>query len=74
MAAREIGAAKFKEQVLSILDELDPDGVVITKHGQPVARLIPIEADCGRLIGSFKGKIRIKGDILSTSARWNAQP
>lgn len=68
---KTIGAAKFKEQCLSILDHLDPEGVVITKHGKPVARLIPIERAAGELIGSLRGRIRIKGDILSTGVKWN---
>jgi prevent-host-death family protein len=33
---KEIAAAKFKEQCLSLLDRVDPDGIVITKHGKPV--------------------------------------
>lgn len=28
-----IGATEFKQKCLSILDRVDPDGVVITKHG-----------------------------------------
>jgi prevent-host-death family protein len=68
-----INASKFKEQCLALLDSLDPEGLVITKHGKPVARLIPAGADCRELIGSMKGKIRIHGDILSTGLRWDAQ-
>ena len=40
---KSIGAAKFKEQCLALLDQLDADGLVITKRGKPVARVIPIE-------------------------------
>ena len=36
-----IGAAKFKEHCLSLLDSVGPDGLIITKHGKPVAKLIP---------------------------------
>lgn len=70
---KEIGAAKFKEHCLAILDEVDEDGIVITKRGKPVAKLIPIRAESGALIGSLKGKIAIKGDVLSTGAAWDAQ-
>ena len=66
------GAAKFKEQCLSILDELSPEGVVITKHGKPVARLLPFQRKTSSLIGSLRGKIRIKGDLLSTGVAWKA--
>jgi len=70
---KQIAAAKFKEQCLSLLDEVDPDGIVITKRGKPVARLVPITSDSATLIGSLRGKIKITGDILSTGIRWNAQ-
>jgi antitoxin (DNA-binding transcriptional repressor) of toxin-antitoxin stability system len=68
-----MNATKFKEQCLAVLDHLDPEGIVITKHGKPVARLIPADSGCGELIGSMKGKIRIYGDILSTGIEWDAQ-
>ncbi len=70
---KTMGAAKFKEQCLSVLDRVDPDGVVITKHGKPVAKLIPISTDGAALIGSLKGKLRIRSDILSTNLDWDAQ-
>ncbi len=71
---RTIPAAEFKAQCLAILDRVDPDGVVITKRGRPVAKLVPIGGDSETLIGSLAGKIEIKGDILSTGLRWDAQP
>jgi len=71
---KQVAAAKFKEQCLALLDEVDPEGIVITKRGKPVARLIPIGADSASLIGALAGKLKIKGDILSTGVRWNAQP
>jgi prevent-host-death family protein len=69
----QINASKFKEQCLELLDNLDPEGIVITKHGKPVARLIPASADCADLIGSMKGKIRVHGGILSTGLNWDAE-
>ncbi|HEX2721410.1 MAG TPA: type II toxin-antitoxin system Phd/YefM family antitoxin [Gemmatimonadaceae bacterium] len=69
---KQIGAAKFKEQCLSILDRLDSEGLVITKHGKPVARLMPFERVSGNLIGSLRGRIRIKGDALTTGLQWDA--
>ncbi len=70
---KQIAAAKFKEQCLSLLDEVDPDGIVITKRGKPVARLIPFAADSASLIGSLAGKLTIKGRILSTGLDWDAE-
>lgn len=74
MAMKQIAAAKFKEQCLALLDEVDQDGIVITKRGKPVAKLIPFTADSASLIGSLAGKLEIKGDILSTGLVWHAEP
>jgi antitoxin (DNA-binding transcriptional repressor) of toxin-antitoxin stability system len=68
-----MNASKFKEQCLSVLDHLDPEGLIITKHGKPVARLIPADTVCRELIGSMKDKIRIHSGILSTGIEWDAQ-
>lgn len=68
-----IGASKFKEQCLFILEHLDQDGLVITKHGKPVARLMPYETSSSELIGRLKGKIKIKGNIFSTGIKWDAE-
>ena len=65
---RTIPAAEFKAQCLAILDRVDPDGIVITKRGRPVAKLLPLGADSESLIGSLAGKLVIKGDVLSTGA------
>ena len=69
-----VSASKFKAQCLALLDRVGPEGIVITKHGKPVAKLIPVDAEPARLIGSLKGKIRIKGNIFSTGLAWDAQP
>jgi prevent-host-death family protein len=71
---KTIGAAEFKAHCLALLDEVDADGIVITKHGKAVAKLIPIETQSKDLIGSLAGKIAIKGDLLTTGEPWDAQP
>lgn len=68
-----IGAAKFKQECLAILDQLGPEGIVITKHGKPVAKLIPIQTESAALIGSLADKIRVHGDLLTTGLRWDAE-
>ncbi len=70
---REIPAAKFKEQCLALLEEVGPDGIVVTKRGKPVAKLIPIGTDGASLIGALRSKLEIKGDILSTGIEWDAE-
>jgi len=42
---KRIAAAKFKEQCLAILDDVEPEGLVITKHGKPVAKLVPLQVE-----------------------------
>ncbi len=67
-----ISASKFKEQCLALLEEVDPEGIVVTKRGRPVARLVPIAQGGGALLGSLKGKLRFHGDLLSTGVVWKA--
>ncbi len=69
---KTIGAAKFKEQCLSLLDELDNEGLVVTKRGKPVARVVRFESEHGELIGCLSHKVEVRGDILTTGVAWNA--
>ncbi len=69
---KTIGAAKFKEQCLALLDDLDDDGLVITKRGKPVARLLPYERRHAELIGSLSHKVKVRGDVFSTGLEWEA--
>jgi prevent-host-death family protein len=70
---KQMPAAKFKEHCLAILDEVDEEGIVITKRGKPVAKLVAIRAESAELIGALKDKLEIKGDIISTGVRWHAE-
>jgi len=70
---RQIAAAKFKEQCLALLEDVGPEGIVITKRGKPIAKLIPLGTESASLIGSLRGKLEIKGDIVSTGVKWNAE-
>ena len=72
MSKLEIGASKFKEQCLSILEHLPPGGIVITKHGKKLAKLVPYHETNADLIGSMAGEIEISGDLLSTGSSWDA--
>jgi len=71
---KQIPAARFKAQCLLLLDRVDEDGIVITKRGRPVAKLIPIRTESAGLIGGLKNRLKIRGDLLSTGVRWHAQP
>ncbi len=69
---KTIGATQFKQQCLSLLDHLEPEGLIVTKRGKPVARVIPYSDNDSDLIGSLSQKITIRGDILTTGIRWDA--
>jgi len=30
---------------MALLDRVDQDGILITKHGKPVAKLVPVHTD-----------------------------
>ena len=73
LTMKVIAAAKFKAQCLALLDSVDSEGLVITKHGKPVAKLIPVSTASRSLIGSLADKVTIKSEILTTGVRWDAE-
>lgn len=74
--ATPIPATQFKAQCLAILDTVQRKrtSVVISKHGKPVAKLIPIDPSPSRpLHGFMKGTAREIGDIVSPlDEEWDA--
>jgi prevent-host-death family protein len=59
-AGRSIAAAEFKARCLELMDRVRETGVeyVVTKHGEPVARLVPCTTGRKRgLFGSMKGTV-----------------
>ncbi|MBI1356955.1 MAG: type II toxin-antitoxin system prevent-host-death family antitoxin [Acidobacteria bacterium] len=65
-----VGASDFKARCLKILDEVAETGrpVTVTKHGKPIARLVPIAAERKPFKGRWAGKARTLGDIVSSDA------
>ncbi|MFI5093612.1 MAG: type II toxin-antitoxin system Phd/YefM family antitoxin [Candidatus Acidiferrum sp.] len=65
----EIAISEFKAKCLAILAQVEKtkEPVRITRHGKPVAEVIPAVQTVARAawIGSLKGKIKILGDIVS---------
>lgn len=73
--AKTFSAGEFKAKCLQVLDHLDREGLIVTKRGKPVARVIPIPfVDNRKPIGSMRGKVIVKGDIFSTDVKWDALP
>jgi prevent-host-death family protein len=69
-----IGAGHFKAKCLKLLDQVAEtrQPLTITKHGKPVARLVPIEPKRS-LFGALKGSVYYEGDIISpVDAEWDA--
>ena len=57
-----ITATEFKAKCLSLIDEVQEKGseLIISKHGRPVARLVP--AGTGKPWLALRGKGRFTGD------------
>ena len=75
--AGTIGAAAFKARCLQIMDRVSETGaeVTITKHGRPVAKLVPAGTRTGQpsLLGSCKETLIILDDddlVPSTAGEW----
>ena len=71
----DVPAAVFKAECLKLMDEVARTGqpVVITKHGKPVAQLVPIPALSRSLFGYMKNTVKIKGDVIAPiDEEWSA--
>ncbi len=70
-------ASRFKQQCLALLDNVSATKVpiVVTKHGKPIARVVPIEADRQRkpLKGSVKILAATDEELYSTGESWDAE-
>ena len=64
---KTVAAGSFKTKCLAIMDEVQAthETVVITKHGKPVAKLVPLNAESDEIYGFLAGKGIIAGDVLS---------
>lgn len=70
-----VPAAVFKAECLKLMDEVARTGqpVVITKHGKPVAQLVPVPAEPKSLFGYMRNTVTIKGDVVApTGESWSA--
>jgi antitoxin (DNA-binding transcriptional repressor) of toxin-antitoxin stability system len=70
---RSLNVSEFREQCLALLEQLPAEGILVTKRGTPIARVVPVRQDNADLIGSLAGSFEIEGDILSTGEEWDAQ-
>lgn len=65
----QVAAGQFKAQCLKLMDQVQQtkEEIVITKHGKPVAKLVPIEetTTSQSIMGFMKGSVQVVGDIIS---------
>jgi prevent-host-death family protein len=72
---KTIQAGEFKAKCLQLMDEVDEKHIsfIITKHGKPVARLVPVDTDLKSLFGCMKNTVSIQGDIVAPiDMEWDA--
>ena len=63
---KTIPAGTFKARCLTLMDEVKTkrETVIITKHGEPVAKLVPVDREYDEIFGFFAGKGCITGDVV----------
>ena len=61
-----MAAGNFKTHCLAVIDEVSDkrETVVITKHGKPMAKLVPVIDEGDDIFDFMKGKIKFKGDLI----------
>ncbi len=74
MKETTLAASEFKAKCLQLLDEVAEQGrvLIITKRGRPVARVLPTALPSKSRRGTWKGVVRIQGDIVhfDSSGEW----
>jgi prevent-host-death family protein len=68
----EVPISVFKAKCLALLEEVrrSRKPLRITRHGKPVAEIVPAEKKIDRnsMFGSMEGAIIFKGDIISPAS------
>jgi prevent-host-death family protein len=64
---KKMPAGAFKAHCLAVMDEVQAkhETVIITKHGKPVAKLVPVEPEGDDIFGFLRGKVTITSDVVS---------
>jgi prevent-host-death family protein len=73
MSERTVQASVFKAHVLSLLDQVAQThtSVLVTKHGRPVARLVPVDQPRPTM-GSVSLLADTDDHYFSTGETWHA--
>ena len=73
--SRTIAAGEFKAKCLQLLNDVAEmkQELIVTKHGKPVAKVIPIAVKPIDIVGAMKGSVLWEGDIISPlDVEWEA--
>ena len=64
---KKMAAGAFKAKCLAVMDEVQAkhETVVITKHGKPVAKLVPVDSETDDIYNFLAGKGKIIGDVVA---------
>ena len=64
---KKMAAGAFKAKCLAVMDEVQAkhETVVITKHGKPVAKLVPVDGETDDIYNFLAGKGKIVGDVVA---------
>lgn len=67
----KMAAGAFKAHCLAVMDmdevQAKRETVVITKHGTPVAKLVPADKNTDDIYNFMAGKGSITGDVISAA-------
>jgi prevent-host-death family protein len=71
-------AGEFKNKCLAVMDEVQAkcESIIITKHGKPVAKLVPVDSNTDEFYDFMKDKGRVVGDVVSPAfpaKHWNLE-
>ena len=64
---KKMPAGSFKTNCLAVMDQAQStrETVVITKHGKPVAKLVPVNTETDEIYNFLEGKGTVAGDVVS---------
>ena len=64
---KKMGAGSFKTNCLAVMDEVQAkhETVLITKHGKPVAKLVPVNSETDEIYNFLAGRGAVTGDVVS---------
>ncbi len=64
---KQVPAEEFQIHCLALIEEVQATGapVLVTNHGKPVVKLVPVEAKDESIYGYMSNKAKIVGEIVS---------